>query len=398
MEKEVKVNGLTFVPFLSAAEIQAQVSRVAAEVRADLRTPDPVILCVLNGAFMFAADFVRELGVAEAKVMFVKYSSYEGTATTGCVKQIMGLTESVEGKEVIIVEDIVDTGLTACKMIADLKLRRPACVKFVTLLHKPESSTTGFRPDYAAFSIPPRFILGYGLDLDGKARGLADIYVIKEEAAACSSAQDTNSYTHKKDMLNLVILGAPGCGKGTQSAKLIDEYGLYHISTGEVLRDHIKRGTDLGKVADQYISKGQLIPDELMIGILDDVLEKNAKDAAGVVFDGFPRTIPQAEALEELLQRRGTKVHAVVGLEVPEEELMQRLIKRGQESGRADDNEATIKNRLDVYHKQTTPLKDYYTKQGKYLNINGMGVIDEIFESIADGIEKATGHVRRSKK
>ncbi|MBO4964808.1 MAG: adenylate kinase [Muribaculaceae bacterium] len=199
-------------------------------------------------------------------------------------------------------------------------------------------------------------------------------------------------------MLNLVLFGAPGSGKGTQSAKLIDEYGLYHISTGEVLRDHIARKTELGKIADQYISKGQLIPDDLMISILDDVLEKNATDKKGVVFDGFPRTIPQAIALKELLNKRGTDLHAVIGLEVPEEELIQRMLKRGQETGRADDNRETIQNRLAVYHNQTEPLRDYYAKEGQYLAINGLGVVDEIFDEIAKGIERTTGHKRRTKR
>lgn len=196
-------------------------------------------------------------------------------------------------------------------------------------------------------------------------------------------------------MLNLVLFGAPGSGKGTQSAKLIDEYGLYHISTGEVLRDHISRGTELGKVAEGYISKGNLIPDELMIQILDDVLEKEASDKKGVVFDGFPRTIPQAEALKGLLRKRNTDLHAVIGLEVPEEELMERMIRRGQETGRADDNPEIIKSRLNVYHNQTLPLKEYYTKEGKYLPINGLGVVDDIFNDIAAGLEKATGVKRR---
>lgn len=199
-------------------------------------------------------------------------------------------------------------------------------------------------------------------------------------------------------MLNVVLFGAPGSGKGTQSAKLIDEYGLYHISTGEVLRDHIKRGTELGKIADSYISKGNLIPDDLMIKILDNVLETHAAGKKGVVFDGFPRTIPQAEALKELLQKRGTDLHAVIGLEVPEEELIDRMLKRGQETGRADDNLETIKQRMNVYHNQTQPLKEYYQKNGKYLGINGSGVVDEIFDNIAKGIERTTGHKRRTKR
>lgn len=196
-------------------------------------------------------------------------------------------------------------------------------------------------------------------------------------------------------MLNLVLFGAPGSGKGTQSAKLIDVYGLHHISTGEVLRDHIKRGTELGKVAQEYISQGQLIPDDLMISILDDVLEKEAKGKDGVIFDGFPRTIPQAEALKELLRKRGTDLHAVVGLEVPEEELVERMLNRGKETGRADDNLETIKKRLEVYHNQTSPLREYYHREGKYMPVNGSGIVDEIFDSIAKGIEEKTGVCRK---
>ncbi len=189
-------------------------------------------------------------------------------------------------------------------------------------------------------------------------------------------------------MLNLVLFGAPGSGKGTQSEKLIDRYGLYHISTGEVLRDHIKRQTELGKTADKYISQGQLIPDELMIGILDEVLENEAKDKPGVIFDGFPRTSPQAKALKELLRKRGTELHAVVGLEVPDEGLVERLINRGKMTGRADDNPETIEKRLNVYHTQTIPLRDYYLDEGKYLKIDGMGDIDGIFSQIAGEIDK----------
>ncbi len=382
MEKQVTVDGLTFVPYLTSDKIAEQVRRVASEIRRDLGDSSPVFICVLNGAFMFAADLYREIGINNSVITFVKYSSYQGTQTTGKVKEIIGLREDIEGKDVVIIEDIVDTGLTAVKMIADLKLRNPRSIRFATLLHKPESCKTGFKPDYVAFSIPPKFIIGYGLDLDGKVRNLPDIYVIKEEA------EILNNENIMKDNLNVVLFGAPGSGKGTQSAKLIDKYGLYHISTGEVLRDHIKRGTELGKIADSYISKGQLIPDALMIEILEDVLETEAKDKKGVVFDGFPRTIPQAEALKDLLKRRGTDLHAVIGLEVPEEELMDRMIKRGRETGRADDTPETIKNRLQVYHNQTHPLKEYYTKEGKYLPINGMGIVDEIFNEISEGLEK----------
>ncbi|MDE6101035.1 MAG: adenylate kinase, partial [Paramuribaculum sp.] len=181
---------------------------------------------------------------------------------------------------------------------------------------------------------------------------------------------------------NLVVFGAPGSGKGTQSARLIDEYGLYHISTGELLRDHIARQTELGLVADKYISQGHLIPDELMISILENTLDSNPETASGVIFDGFPRTIPQAEALNKMLDRRGAKVNAVIGLEVDDAELIERLLKRGQESGRSDDNLETINERLNVYNRQTAPLREFYINEGKYHGIKGSGSIDDIFNDI----------------
>lgn len=189
-------------------------------------------------------------------------------------------------------------------------------------------------------------------------------------------------------MLNIVIFGAPGSGKGTQSDKLIEHYNLFHISTGDVLRDNIRRGTDLGKTAKGYIDQGQLVPDELIIDILAQVLDENKENAReGVIFDGFPRTIPQAEALEQLLADRGTKIDAVVGLEVPEDELIKRILLRGQQSGRSDDNEETARKRLDTYHNQTSPLKAYYEQQGKYRAINGLGSIDGIFELIKEALD-----------
>ena len=182
-------------------------------------------------------------------------------------------------------------------------------------------------------------------------------------------------------MLNVVIFGAPGSGKGTQSERIIEEYGLFHISTGDVLREQIARGTELGKTADSYISKGQLIPDELMVNILAHVLDSHEESKKGVIFDGFPRTIAQAEALTRMLAERNAQVDVVLGLEVEEEELIDRLLKRGQVSGRSDDNMETIQKRLDVYHNQTKPLKDFYQKEKKYRAIQGMGSVDDIFES-----------------
>lgn len=187
--------------------------------------------------------------------------------------------------------------------------------------------------------------------------------------------------------MNVVIFGAPGSGKGTQSEKLIERYGLHHISTGEVLRDHIARKTPIGQIAKTYINQGQLIPDSLMIKILEEIIDNDPKAKDGVILDGFPRTIPQAEALNRFLEKRGQKIHHVVGLEVPEDELVDRMIKRGAQTGRADDNIETIQNRLKVYHESTTPLRDFYIKEGKYRQIHGSGSVDEIFANIADAIE-----------
>lgn len=182
-------------------------------------------------------------------------------------------------------------------------------------------------------------------------------------------------------MLNVIIFGGPGSGKGTQSDLLKEKYGLFHISTGDVLRAEISKQTDLGKKADELISKGNLIPDSLMVDILDTVMGDKI-DAKGFIFDGFPRTLPQAEALTGLLNKRGTAVSGVVALEVPEEVLEERLIKRGQISGRSDDNHETIQKRLNVYRNQTEPLIGYYKNEGKYNGIDGVGTIEEIFNRI----------------
>lgn len=198
-----------------------------------------------------------------------------------------------------------------------------------------------------------------------------------------NSRADLNA-NHK--MLNIVIFGAPGSGKGTQSERIVEKYGINHISTGDVLRAEMKNGTELGKTAKSYIDQGQLIPDELMIDILASVFD-SFQDSKGVIFDGFPRTIAQAEALKKMLAERGQEVKVMLDLDVPEDELMTRLIKRGQESGRADDNEETIKKRLVVYHSQTAPLIDWYKTEGQYQHINGLGSMDDIFSEISKNID-----------
>jgi len=187
-------------------------------------------------------------------------------------------------------------------------------------------------------------------------------------------------------MKNIVIFGAPGSGKGTQSDLLVKKYGFKHISTGDVLRAEIKGGTELGNTAKGYIDKGQLIPDSLMIDILAATYDSLCP-CEGVIFDGFPRTIAQAEALKAMLAERGTQVSAMLELNVPEEMLMQRLINRGKTSGRADDNAETIKKRLDVYHAQTAPLAQWYEKEGLRHAIKGYGPLEEINAALCETID-----------
>ena len=196
-----------------------------------------------------------------------------------------------------------------------------------------------------------------------------------------------NKQETRIQMKNIVIFGAPGSGKGTQSDLMIQHYGLEHISTGDVLRSEIKKGTELGKLAASYIDGGNLILDDLMISILAKVYDGYGRGHKGVIFDGYPRTITQAEALEKMLNERGDRVAAMIELDVPEDELMQRLIKRGKESGRADDNEETIKKRLVIYHQQTQPLIEWYKNEGLHHHINGHGTLERIFSDIRKVID-----------
>jgi adenylate kinase len=189
-------------------------------------------------------------------------------------------------------------------------------------------------------------------------------------------------------MLNIVLFGPPGAGKGTQSAKLIDQYHLVHLSTGDIFRANIKGGTELGVLAKSFIDKGQLVPDEVTIGMLASEVNKSP-EARGFIFDGFPRTSAQAEALDTLLKDKGTSISMMLALEVEEEELRKRLLIRGKDSGRADDQDpVVIQKRIDVYNGETMPVKAYYEAQGKYHGIQGIGEIEEIFKALCAEIDK----------
>ncbi len=188
-------------------------------------------------------------------------------------------------------------------------------------------------------------------------------------------------------MFNLILFGPPGSGKGTQSEKIVEKFGLIHLSTGNLLRQEIADKTPLGMEAKNFMDKGQLVPDEVVIGMIDSSLEKHA-DAKGFLFDGFPRTIAQAEALDKLLALKKTSICKVLALEVTEDELVKRLVKRGETSGRSDDtDEQVIRKRFTVYKNETEPVAGYYKTQGKLEEIQGEGSIDEIFSKLSHCIE-----------
>jgi adenylate kinase len=189
-------------------------------------------------------------------------------------------------------------------------------------------------------------------------------------------------------MFNLILFGPPGSGKGTQSEKLVDKYGLVHLSTGNLLREEIANKTPLGTEAKNFMDKGQLVPDEVVIGMIDNSLDHH-KDAIGFLFDGFPRTVAQAQALDKLLELKKTEIAAVLALEVTEEELVKRLLNRGKTSGRSDDtNEAVIRKRFAVYTSDTEPVADHYKKYKKFQSVKGEGSVDDIFNAICTAIDK----------
>ena len=188
-------------------------------------------------------------------------------------------------------------------------------------------------------------------------------------------------------MLNIVLFGPPGAGKGTQSEKLIARYNLTHLSTGDLFRKHIAEGTDLGRAAQRYMDEGNLVPDEVVIGMVKDKIV-NTPDPEGFIFDGFPRTVAQAEALDAFMEENGTPITMMLALTVDEEELLKRLLNRGKISGRPDDQDPEkIRNRFAVYQRETTPVAEYYKKQGKYHEINGVGSIEEIFNQLTAVID-----------
>ena len=189
-------------------------------------------------------------------------------------------------------------------------------------------------------------------------------------------------------MTNIILCGAPGCGKGTQSEFIVEKYGLSHLSTGDLMRHEVASGSELGQLIESYTSQGQLVPDDVTIQLLEKHIESLPADTKGLIFDGFPRTLNQAVQLERLMKKRGDKTAILIDINVPEDEIIRRLIERGKTSGRSDDNLDTIKKRLVVYHDQTRPVDDYYELMDKYVRIQGLGTISGIFGRISRVLDK----------
>jgi len=356
----IKLHDKYFKPFIKADMIDESIHKMAALVEKDCEGETPVFIGILNGSFMFVADFVRAYN-GNCEVSFVKLASYEGTGSTGKVKELVGINENLEGRTIVILEDIIDTGNTLEEIFNIFRNKKVKQLKIATLFFKPDVFRKGLPIDYIGIPIPDKFIVGYGLDYNGLGRNLADIYQLTTQK-----------------MTNIVLFGPPGAGKGTQADVLKEKYDLIHISTGDVFRYNIKNETELGMLAKSFMDKGNLVPDEITIDMLKAEVDKNG-DANGFIFDGFPRTESQAKALDAFLQEKGETINGMVAIEVPEDLLVARLLKRGETSGRSDDqDESKIRNRFNEYETKTAILKHYYEDQDKYYGVDGVGSIDEI--------------------
>jgi len=370
-KKVIKLHDLHFKPFLSEREIDDIVQRMANDIAKDLKDVVPIFVGILNGSFMFVSDFVKKYP-KPCEVTFIKLASYEGLKSTEDIQRLIGLTQDVTDRTVVILEDIIDSGNTLNEVYRIFKSEKVKELKIATLFFKPEAYNKDFKLHYIGLKIPNKFIVGYGLDYIGLGRHLPSVYQLKET----------------QHMTNIVLFGPPGAGKGTQANFLKEKYNLVHISTGDVFRYNIKNKTALGMLAKSYMDKGDLVPDQVTIDMLNAEVEKNT-DANGFIFDGFPRTNAQAEALAKLMESKDSEINAMIALEVEDEVLVKRLMERGKTSGRPDDaDESIIRNRISEYYDKTAILKDYYSAQNKYFGVNGIGSIEEITKRLSAVIDQ----------
>jgi len=367
----IKLHDRYFKTYISEEQIALAIDQLVAQISEEYKDETPLFVGVLNGSFLFVADFVRKYRT-NCEVSFVKLASYDGISTTGSIKQLVGLTENIEGRTVIILEDIVDTGNTLEEIYRIFQDKKVKELKIATLFFKPNVYKKELNIDYIGIPILDKFIVGYGLDYDGLGRNFPNVYQL----------------TPAPKMKNIVLFGPPGVGKGTQAMLLKEKYNLIHISTGDIFRFHIANETELGILAKAYMDFGNLVPDEVTIFMLKDEFNKSP-DANGFIFDGFPRTESQALALDLFLEEKGETVSGMVAIEVPNDILVQRILDRGKTSGRPDDeNEEKILQRFNEYETKTAILKDYYNIQNKYFGINGVGDIPVITERLGEVIDK----------
>ena len=367
----IKLHDLLFKPFISEQAIEEAVQKMVDAIARDLGDEMPVFVGILNGSFMFVSDFVKKYP-KPCEVTFIKLASYEGVKSTEDIQRLIGLTQDLTGRTVVILEDIIDSGNTLEEVHRIFKNENVKQLSIATLFYKPEAYAKDFKLHYVGMEIPNKFIVGYGLDYDGLGRDLPDVYQLKTT----------------QHMTNIVLFGPPGAGKGTQAEFLKEKYDLVHISTGDVFRYNIKNETALGMLAKSYMDKGELVPDQVTIDMLNKEVEKNA-DANGFIFDGFPRTNAQAKALDNLMDSKDSQINAMVALEVDDEVLVERLLKRGETSGRADDaDESIIRNRIKEYYDKTAILKEYYSDQSKYFGVDGVGSIEDITVRLSGVIDK----------
>ncbi|MBR0499929.1 MAG: adenylate kinase [Bacteroidales bacterium] len=362
-----------FVPYIPYEKLEKAIDDVADRINRDFKDFDgiPIVLCVLNGSILFTGELMKRLNFT-CEFSSVRLSSYEGTLSTGVTRKVLGLTSSIKGRTIIVVEDIVDTGKTITDLYALLLDAGAADVKICTMLLKPEVYNKDLKLDYVAMEIDNRFIVGFGLDYDQLGRNYKDIYILD------SKTED------KKPMKHFLLFGPPGAGKGTQAALMVDKFGLRHVSTGDLLRREIAAGTPLGLQAKSLIDKGELVPDEVVEGMIASELQSHP-DVKGFIFDGFPRTTAQAEHLDAILAARGEKIDTVISLAIPDDTVYERIRHRAEVENRVDDTKPEIiRNRIDNYHAKTEPVISWYRKKGCYREIDGLGTIDEVFRKICD--------------
>ena len=370
MNKRIKLHDKYFIPYIPQEALMKAIDDVAEKVNADYRDSGkvPVVICVLNGSIVFAGYLLTRLDFP-CELAAIRVTSYEGTRSTGNIKDVLGLTTDVDGRDVILIEDIVDTGNTIIKLCEHLAFRGAKVVKICTMFTKPDVYHYDRKLDYVGMEIKNKFVVGFGLDYDQLGRNLPEVYILDENQS------DNN-------MKYYILFGPPGAGKGTQAKLLVDKFGFHHVSTGDLLRKEMAAGTPLGLKAKSLIEQGALIRDQVVTGMNESEIENNPS-VPGFLFDGFPRTTEQAAALDEMLKGFDQSVTSVLSISISDEMVKERIRHRAMQENRPDDTkDEVIANRIKTYHEKTEPVIDFYKAQGKYCEINGVGTIEEIFEKV----------------